>query len=422
MQRSYKRISNRTLVRGLRFSLILFATFIFSLAEITSAQIGSWGTPVDLSDGVNDTYNLDFDVTPDGTRAIAVWYQSDGSNSIIRAATATINGGVSTWSSVIDISAAGQPASEGKVAISDDGTRATAIWRRRTGVNSHALQARSATISNNIATWGSTYDLSTTINPFDGQIALSSDGSIAAVIWIRWTGSVNVVGFSLGTITGNSGSWTSAGDISQNGESAWDPQLAITPNGTAGIAVWARSNGSETIAQAVPFTVNSGAANFGITEDLSDVGNYASEMHVGISSDGTKATTLWERYDGNAVRAQSASATITSNAASWSAPIELDVFTSGEYVEMSNIALSSDGTRAIAVWMQGGLVRSASATITANNASWGAPNAVSGSDAGRPQVALSADGSKAIAGWDRYFASPQKMIISNPMCSKKSCR
>lgn len=408
-----------TLRRCVPLFVLLFALeAVGLLVSPACAQQVTWATPTEVADGNADAYNLDMDVTSDGTAAIAVWYQSDGTHSIIRAATATISSGVATWSSPISISASGQNASQAKVVISNDGTRATAIWRRSTGISGHALQARSATISGNVATWGATYDLSTAINPFDGQIALSDDGSTAAVVWVRWTGSYNTVGFSVGSISGNSGSWSTATDISANGLSAYYPQVALSSDGSKGVAIWTQTNGSELIAYAAPFEISSGSPTLGATAGLSQSGNSATYPQIALSSDGSRATAVWIRYDGSFDRCQSASATISSNSATWGSVTNLDMTVAGEYVEEPMVALSSGGTAATATWMQGGRARAASAIISGISASWSSPVTISGTDTSAARISLSSDGTRAVAVWDRFFyTTPYKRLIQSAAAS-----
>src|SRR5262249_16085695 len=72
-----------------------------------------------------------------------------------------------------------------KVAISADGTKATAGWQRSNGTYT-IIQSSSAAIANNVAAWSSVIDLSSTgQNAGSVSIGLSSGGSRASVVWSK---------------------------------------------------------------------------------------------------------------------------------------------------------------------------------------------------------------------------------------------
>ena len=97
------------------------------------------------------------------------------------------------WSAVTDLSAIGQSASVPQIALSSDGTRATVVWYRFNGSN-WIVQSASATISAGTASWGAVTDLSAAGRDARiPQVALSSDGTRATAIWLRSNGTHNIV-------------------------------------------------------------------------------------------------------------------------------------------------------------------------------------------------------------------------------------
>ena len=126
-----------------------------------------------------------------------------------------------------------------------------------------------------------------------------------------------------------------------------------------------------------------------------------------LSSDGSKASAVWQATSAAAPDVWSRSAEITDNTASWGTATILSDTTT--FVNSPQIALSSDGTSALAVWRQyvssSVVPLSKSATIAGNTATWGATTTLSttaGSDIKLPQVALSSDGVMGTVAWCRH--------------------
>ena len=134
------------------------------------------------------------------------------------------------WSTPVDLSAVGQDASEAAVAISSDGTRATAVWSRLDGSN-FVIQSASATISGGTATWGSVTDLSVTGHQAtDPRVAVSRDGTDAIAVW-EYADSVSKVQAAIASISGTTASWSSPTDISNTAQYAVAPDVAMSANG-----------------------------------------------------------------------------------------------------------------------------------------------------------------------------------------------
>ena len=326
-----------------------------------------------------------------------------------------------TWSAPIDLSAAGKSAGAPQIKLSSDGTRGTAIWKRENGTNS-IIQSASVTISGGAAAWGTTSDISMAgQSAFGPQLALSPDGNKAIAVWHRYNGSNYIVQSAIGVISGNTAVWSAASDLSAPGQSAMYAQVAISSDGTKATAMWHRSNGDNFIIQSASATISGGIASWGAVTDLSAVGQSAMFARLGLSSDGCRATAVWYRHNGVNYIVQTSSAAISGNTAQWSAPADLSA--SGNNATDAQVKLSSDGTKAVAVWVRSNgtnqIVQSANAAVSGNTASWSA--AVDLSDAGfnsqNPQVGLSSDGSMATAVWSITSGSPQPVYAASATIS-----
>jgi hypothetical protein len=182
--------------------------------------------------------------------AIAVWSRSNGSNNtIIQASRYTYTNG--SWSTPEDLSAVGQNASNPKIAIDNLGN-AIAVWTRFNGFNG-IIQTRRYTYNGSWSTPESVVDLSAVGgNASSPQIAIDNLGNAIAV-WSRSNGSNTIIQARRYTYT--NGSWLASVDLSETGGNASSTQIAIDKFGNA-IAVWSRYNGSNGIIQSSRYTNN----------------------------------------------------------------------------------------------------------------------------------------------------------------------
>jgi hypothetical protein len=243
------------------------------------------------------------------------------------------------------------------------------------------------------------------------KIEISADGSRATAMWqIPKSGSDTIQSASA-IISGGSEDWSSATDLSLSGGDASLPDFKMSSDGTKASAVWIRADGSlNTIVQTKSATISGKNATWGSSTDLSLSGQNSSYPAIGLSADGASATALWSRSDGSAAIAQSRSASITGNTASWDATVT-DLSASGESATHNKIALSADGAMAVAVWLRSNgsnnIVQGATASIDSASASWAAAADISasGRDAENPLVESSAAGTNSIAFWSRFSGS-----------------
>lgn len=392
-------------------------TYIVQTASATiSAGVASWGAVQTLTTGSGgDAENARIALSSDGTKATAVWQRTNSNFVVVvQTASATISGAVASWGAVTNLSGS-NGAAKPQVALSSDGTRASAVWSESNSQN-YVIRTASTTISGTPASWGTVTvtDLSATGGNADfAQIALSSDGTKATVIWQRINGSNNkIIQTASTTFSGTPATWgtVTVTDLSATGYDAGDPQVALSSDGIKATAVWKRFNGSNTIIQAASTTISGGVAAWGAVTDLSATGQNASEPQVALSSDGTRATAVWTRRNGsnpNSDIIQTASTTISGTPATWGTVTVTDLSATGGNAREPQVGLSSDGTRAMAVWTRASsgidIGQAAVATISGVPASWVTANVTdlpaNGGTVWVPQVAFSSDGTQATAVW-----------------------
>ena len=87
--------------------------------------------------------------------------------------------------------------------------------------------------------------------------------------------------------------WLAPQDLSAAGQHAYDPQVAVDGQGNA-IAVWQRSDGTNTIVQAA---VRAAGGSFGAPQDVSAAGQKAGFPEVAVDGQGN-AIAVWSRSNG----------------------------------------------------------------------------------------------------------------------------
>lgn len=384
------------------------------LSPITAGAAAppSWGPVTTLTPAGSNADEPRIAVSDDGTRATAVWWRVEGGSSVIQSKSAVITGNTAVWGAVTTISAPGENASGPQVAISADGTRATVVWTRPSG-GSYRVESASAVISGSTAVWGPVSTLSTIGGSAeDPHVALSDDGSTATATWRRLDGEDYVVQSASAVINGTIATWGAAIDLSESGVVSLMPQVAVSASGALATVVWFSYDGSDSVIRSVSATVSGGVASWGTITDISATGQTADNPQVSLSDAGTRATVVWVTTKGSAVTIESASATISSNAADWGEVTQLS--TSNRTFFGVQVALSSDGAKATAAWFGSdgnSAVESASAMISGSVATWSVPVVLSNpaQDALAAQVDLSDDGATALAIW-QWFDGADSVI------------
>jgi len=405
----------------LRLTALVASIVLCGYASIASAQ-PTFSAPVDLSTPGIDSKSLTLAMSSDGTRATAIWLEKDAQKNVrILTSSATISGGTATWGATTVLSAAGTEVRSATVRLSSDGTKAVALWN---GVNSSTapvVESRAATISGNTASWGTVVKLNTvSVSAIVSvtSLALSSDGTRAYAVWQRNVNSTcRIAVGSLGSMSGNSISWGTTIQISEPKSCVRDTGLGLSSSGSTVAAVWSTQAASGTrVVRARAGTISGSTTSWGAISDLSAPGFSAESPSVALSSDGTKAAAVWIRKQvtasGRATTphlVRTRSATLVGNVATWGATTVLSPATGLAF--QPQVAISADGSQLTAAWLRvestNFLLQSASASVVGNVASWGSLTNVSGIGNQIPNygVALTTDGSKAFATWNRSVNS-----------------
>ncbi len=386
-------IGRKIYVQAATALLAAFAAVVLLAAMPSPAAALTWSPlpGTDLSAGPSDDgYGEQVAVGVDGATTV-VWQRNNGSNWIVQARTRPAGSG--TFGAVVDLSAAGQNADYPQVAVAVDGAT-TVVWRRSIGVNS-IIQARTRPAGS--GTFGAAEDLSALGGDVgSAQVAVAVDGA-TTVVWNRWNGSNSIVQAS--TRPAGLGTFAAVEDLSAPEQNAYGAQVAVAVDGATTV-VWYRNNGSHNIVRAR--TRPAGSGTFAAIEDLSALGEDASDPQVAVAVDGA-TTVVWYRSNGvnNIVQASTRPAgSVTFGAAvNLSAP--------GQHAASPQVAVAVDGATTV-VWRRwngsDNIVQAS--TRPAGSGTFGAAEDLSalGGDAYDPQLAVGVDGATTVA-WNRWDGS-----------------
>jgi hypothetical protein len=251
-----------------------------------SANSGvSWSPPVDLSLTGEDARIPR--VAADGSgNAVAVWRRSDGSNNIIQSSWSA-DGGVS-WSTPANLSESGQNADVPRIVVDGSGN-AVAVWRRSDG-NDDIVQSSRLVAGG--ASWSTPVNVSPAgIQSATPRIAIDGSGNAVAVWRLADVGGTIIQSSRLAA---GGSSWSTPEQLSVSGFSSDNPQVAANGSGNA-VAVWQQSNGSNSIIRISQST--DGGASWTVPTDLSELGQSAITPEVAVDGSGN-AVALWRRSNG----------------------------------------------------------------------------------------------------------------------------
>ena len=352
---------------------------------------GTWSTVEDLSAAGQSAYEPQVAMDSSGN-AFAVWIRSDGSNFIVQARRYDIVAG--TWSAVIDLSAVGQHASRPQVAMDSSGN-AVAVWYRSNGSHNIAQSRRYDVVA---GTWSAVIDLSASGQSVAiPQVAMDQVGNAFAV-WSRQSG----INFIVQTRKYNvlDDTWSVVTDLSAAGQNAGGSQVAMDKAGNA-VAVWIISDGSNTIVQARRYSVETGT--WQTVEELSVVGQSAFSPQVAMDQSGN-AVTVWHRSDGSNDIVQTSR---YDGEVYYVWQTVEDLSAAGQNTYDPQVASDEFGN-AVAVWRRfdGSNYRVQTSRYNAETDTWSAVETISvaGRNAYDPQVSIDSSG-EAVVVWRRYDGS-----------------
>ena len=198
---------------------------------------GSFGDPVNLSAASSDSQIPQITTAPDGTTTVT-WVLLSGGGLIVQAATRPPGGSFGT---PVNLSVAGQDAVRPQIATAADGT-ATVVWYRSNGTNT-IIQAATRPPG---GSFGSPVNLSDAgDNAIAPQITIAPDGTTTAV-WARYDGTDVII---QAATRPPGGSFGDPVNVAFAGPSLGRPAITAAPDGTA-TAVWLRNVGPYDVVQA----------------------------------------------------------------------------------------------------------------------------------------------------------------------------
>ena len=360
----------------------LYAVWRVAGSGPTPPTLPAWSAAEDVSLPLANAESAQVAVDATGL-ATAVWDRYDGSNYIVQSST-SLDGG--PWSTPVDLSATGQNSILPQVTVDATGT-ATAVWVRNTGSGS-IIQSSTRPSG---GSWSTPEDLSASgQNAFNPQVTVDATGTAIAV-WSRSNGSNTIIQASTRP---SGGSWSTPVGLSETGQDATNPQVTVDATGTA-IAVWSRSNGTNTIIQAS--TRPSGVSWTTPADNLSAVGQDASAPQVTVDATGT-AIAVWSRSNGTNTIIQSST---RASGGSWMTPEDLSE-PLGSAIQ-PQVTVDPTGL-ATAVWNRNdGSNNIIQSSMRPSDGSWSTPAdnlSLPLQDASAPQIAAGASG-RVVVVWEQ---------------------
>ena len=339
-------------------------------------------------------------VSADGTRMLSVWVQVRevaGQEAFRVSAAASTDGGAN-WADPVPVAPEAAFAGQPELALSADGTRAVVLWPSREGSDD---LLRAAVSADGGATWSAPKTLDSGRTGYE-RIAAAEDLSRLIAVWRDSDGEV----------------WSSA---SADGGVQWSarqrltlPQpcpaqtncagrtismgLAASADGSRVIAAWGRQAGGGRRIQSVVSA--DGGSSWSARQFLSPAGVIASGVDVGTSADGSSAAAAWHQREGSDYRVRVA--TSADGGIQWGQPRPISGTGFDSYDPQ--VAVSSDGSRMLAVWYHDpNSIEAPRAAVSDNGgAEWTTPRTLStpGVYSSDPVLAASADARRAVVAWD----------------------
>jgi hypothetical protein len=262
---------------------------------------GRWSAPLDIS-GPDTTSMIvtNASIAGDSTgNAVAAWLRADGRIQAARFSAASM-----TWSTPIDLAAAGSEGRSPRVTMDSSGT-ATVVWAQLPSLNNQLIGTVYAARSTASAgTWSAAEPISdpTALSFFgpDPQVAAAANGDVTTT-WLQAG-----VGIQSSRYTASLGTWDQAVTISSN-QYAHGSSVAVNASGDA-VASWSQWAGASVVAAALrdssgstwgPPTLLTRSAETGVqpTAIIDDAGRAAV---IWIGSDGYRSMADLARFDPDA--------------------------------------------------------------------------------------------------------------------------
>ena len=328
----------------------------------------------------------------DGSALAYGWLRSDGTNpATIGRYSSAVDG---TWPAAVQQSASGATAASPRVAMSGDGQTIAYTWTSDTGTGP-IVQTRFSKDAG--ATWTGPTTRSA-VDASDPRLAISDNGQVMALVWKRQkvTPAATVVEFILSTDGGTT--WTSPKELSNDGQNAERPVVAVSSDGSAVVFAWEWFDGSHTIAQ-TQYSTNSGA-NW-TTADLTAAGQNANNPQVAVNGDGSTIAYTWQRSNGSNTIVQGR---YRGNGGTWTTA---DLSAVGQDASQPRVAVGPDGKSVAFAWQRSNGSNTIIQTRYTTNATKEWTNAdlsATGQNASLPQV-VAGEGKTIAYTWQRSNGS-----------------
>jgi uncharacterized protein CbrC (UPF0167 family) len=309
--------------------------------------VAYWKHPSGLTDNISsdgDAYNPQVAMDDNGN-ALIVWMQSDGSTQQIYKS--EYRDGVWTDPEDLDdhISPGGQHAYNPQVAMDDNGN-ALIVWMQHNGTRQQIYKSEYRD-----GEWTHPTDLFNSISPDAGsanspQVAMDDNGN-ALIVWPQSDGS----NYQVFKSEYRDGAWihpaTLSGYINPNGEDVYDPQVAMDNSGNA-VIVWQQSDGSTQQIYKSEYRDGAWTHPEDLDDNISQNGQDAEEPQVAMDGSGN-AVIVWEQSDG--INWQIFKSEYRDGV--WTHPEDLDdhISQNGQDAYPSQVAMDDSGN-AVIVWNQ----------------------------------------------------------------------
>jgi hypothetical protein len=295
-------------------------------------------------------------------------------------------GAAPTWFAPTGLSAVGQSATASQLAVDPSGD-VVAVWQRSNGIDT--LVEGAVRLAG--GTWQAPVGLSQPgENAESPQVAIDSQGDATAV-WRRSNGTNEIIE---GSTRPAGGAWRAPVALSLAGDDADSPDVAVDPQGNA-VAVWRRFDGSNYIVEAALRPASSGV--WQTPGAIMQGGRDGQAPRVVMSANGTAVAT-WERTNGVNDIVEVAAHGANSF---WANPTALSAV--GEDGDSPQVAVDTGGD-IFAVWQRsnGANLIIEGTDLPAAASSWQTPVdlSVAGQNASAPRIGVD-QGGDAIAVWQR---------------------
>jgi hypothetical protein len=259
---------------------------------------GVWTNPSSLTDNISpdgqDTYYPQVAMDNSGN-AIIIWEQYNGSK--YQVFKSEYRGGVWTNPSSLsdNISPDGQDANYPQVAMDNNGN-AIITWYQSDGANWQIFKSEYRS-----GVWTNPSSLTDNISPdgqdaYNPQMAMDNNGN-AIITWCQSDGSK----YQIFKSEFRGGVWTHpsslSDNISQDGQDAHNPQVAMDNNGNA-IITWYQADGSNNQIFKSEYRDGGWTHPSSLSDNISPDGQAAGSTQVAMDNNGN-AIIAWQQYDGS---------------------------------------------------------------------------------------------------------------------------